>query len=158
LSNLASSCEYLNFDKTCAAFSDTSKAKTNSSRQLKCKNEQKTVCCYLCIFRAQCVISCKYLESSENQIVSKPVSEDTFTVAKTLQAKTLPLESIPVAFCFSCNLEMIWAKTQFTIDNWRGNQPPQLVNDKMLPVTVLLCPKCGKVEFKADLIRKVEEM
>jgi predicted RNA-binding Zn-ribbon protein involved in translation (DUF1610 family) len=73
------------------------------------------------------------------------------------QDAALPLESIPVAFCFSCNIEMTWAKTQFDIDHWRGNTP-LLVANKMLPVTVLLCPKCGKIEFKADLIMKEAEV
>lgn len=157
MSDLASSCEYLSFDKTCAVFSDVSKVKVNSSRQLKCKNDQKTVCCYLCVFRSQCVISCKYLEASDNCTESKLVREDTYTVDKSLQAESLSLENVPVAFCFSCNLAMVWAKTQFTVDNWHGTSS-LLVNDKVLPVTVLLCPKCGKIEFKADLMKKgVEE-
>jgi hypothetical protein len=129
----------------------------NGSRQLKCKNDQKTVCCYLCIFRAHCVISCKYLEPSEPNTESKSMHDDTFTVDETLHAETLPLESISVVFCFSCNMEMVWAKTQFNVNNWHGS-PSLLVNDKVLPVTVFLCPKCGKIEFKADLIRKGVEM
>jgi hypothetical protein len=87
------------------------------------------------------------------------MSKETCTVDKDLHAETLPLESIPVAFCFTCNIEMVWTKTQFTIDNWRGQQPlPLLFNDKVLPAIVILCPKCGKIEFKADLVRKGVEV
>jgi len=151
LSDLASSCEYLNIDKTCTTFSDDPKAKAN--RQLKCQNSQKISCCYLCIFRSQCAISCKYLGQYGNYTESKHVIEDACTVDKDLKVEASQLESVPVAFCFSCNVEMVWAKTQFTVDNWHGNES-LLADDKALPVTVLLCPRCGKIEFKADLIRK----
>jgi hypothetical protein len=53
---------------------------------------------------------------------------------------------------------MSWAKTQFAIDHWHGNKPASLANDKLLPVTVLLCPKCGKIEFKADLTQEEEQV
>jgi len=160
LSALANNCEYLNYDKTCTVFSGTSKA--NANRQLNCKNEQKTVCCYLCIFRSQCPINCKYLGQTENYTESqqpepKNVSMPSVSGAdddKTLKDKPLTLESIPVAFCFSCNIEMAWTKTQFTIDLWHGNKPLLFNNENVLPVTVLLCPKCGKIEFKANLTTK----
>jgi hypothetical protein len=156
LSDLASSCEYLNIDKTCVIFSDHSKVKANN-RQLKCKNDQKTICCYLCIFRSQCAISCKYLEPSENHAESKSIPKETCTVDNALQTEPLPLESISAAFCVSCNIEMTWTKTQFMVDNWHG--PQSIVfNDKVLPVTVFLCSKCGKIEFKADLVRKGVEV
>jgi hypothetical protein len=147
----------MNLDKTCVIFSDTHKVK-NSNHQLKCKNDQKTVCCYFCVFRSHCAICCKYLEPSENNAESKPMPKDTRAVDNAIQAKFLSLESIPVAFCFSCNIEMVWAKTQFTVDNWHGQQSSLLFNDKVLPVTVLLCQKCGKIEFKADLVRKEVEV
>jgi hypothetical protein len=54
-----------------------------------------------------------------------------------------------VSFCFSCNTEMAWTKTQLTIDGWNGPKPTQ-ATDNVLPVTICLCPKCGKIEFKAD--------
>jgi hypothetical protein len=155
LASLANSCEYLTTDKTCAVFNDNSQAKAN--RQLKCKNSQNaTSCCYLCVFRLQCVIRCKYLGQSENNIEPQYATENTCTdTVKELTVETLPSESVPVSFCDSCNVEMAWAKTQFTVDNWKGNTV-LLFNDKVLPVTVLLCPRCGKIEFKAaaDAIRK----
>ncbi|MCL2173518.1 MAG: hypothetical protein FWB84_07795 [Candidatus Bathyarchaeota archaeon] len=157
MSDLASSCEYLSLDKTCTVFNDASKAKT--SRQLNCKNDLKTMCCYLCIFRLHCPINCTYLGQSENYAKPKSIPKDTLacTVDKTLKDEPLPLESIPVAFCFSCNVEMAWAKTQFAVEHWSGNKP-SLIGDKLLPVTVLLCSKCGKIEFKANLAKKEEHV
>ena len=157
MSELASSCEHLSIDKTCTAFSDNLKAQT--IRQLKCKSNQKNVCCYLCLFRSQCVISCKYLGQSDNCVELKPETDvSTCSAAKDLKVESLQLENVPVAFCFSCNEAMVWAKAQFTVDSWCGNKS-LLANDdydKVLPVTILLCPKCGKLEFKADLSKKVK--
>lgn len=152
VSDLASSCEYLSVDKTCTAFNDDLKAK--SSRQLKCKNSQESICCYLCVFRLDCVISCKYLGRSESCVELKSVSEDVCVDDKVVvdDGGSLQFESVPVAFCFSCNVAMVWAKTKFVVDTWcGGNQASFGCVDKLLPVTVFLCPTCGKVEFKANL-------
>jgi len=152
MSDLASSCEYLHLDKTCIVFSDNLKTKT--SRHLKCKNSQKTACCYLCLYRSQCVISCKYLGQIGNCVEqSDSLPETPCVVDKDSLAPSSNFENVPVAFCFSCNKEMAWAKTHFTVDNWHGNVD-LLINDKILPITVLLCPKCGKIEFKINLVEK----
>jgi predicted RNA-binding Zn-ribbon protein involved in translation (DUF1610 family) len=83
-------------------------------------------------------------------------TKDTYTdTDKELKDDLSQFESVPVTFCFSCNIEMVWTKTQFTIDAWRGTSHSTLTcDDKSLPVTVLLCPKCGKIEFKADITEK----
>jgi predicted RNA-binding Zn-ribbon protein involved in translation (DUF1610 family) len=100
------------------------------------------------------------LEQSENY--AQPQQYETeknmsMHVTNERKVETLQLVNIPVAFCFSCNTEMAWAKTQFTVDNWKGNTASILTGDKVLPVTVFLCPQCGKIEFKAtDVIRKEE--
>ncbi|MCL2135461.1 MAG: hypothetical protein FWH37_07930 [Candidatus Bathyarchaeota archaeon] len=150
MSNLINSCEYLNVDKTCITFSENL---TKSSRQQKCKNSQKTICCYLCNIRLQCVISCKYLGQSENYAESTSMPENTQTIGKDVKTELLPFKDVPVTFCFSCNVEMVWATTQFVVDNWHGNKP-QFIGDKTLPVTVFLCTKCGKIEFIANLNKK----
>jgi len=184
LSDLVGICEYLSLDKTCIIFSDTSaNAKTKSGRQLKCKNDQKNACCYLCIYRTCCDISCQYLggqpergtdlknasddklASCENNDDNADIVNDVVGVEKSLCSESLPHKGALDVFCFSCNTEMAWAKTQFTVDNWCGNKPSLAaknntaydavdVVDKVLPVTVLVCPKCGKIEFKADLTQK----
>ena len=48
LSDLANSCEYLTSEKLCLAVSESEKAR--SSRQVRCKNNEKMTCCYLCMF------------------------------------------------------------------------------------------------------------
>jgi hypothetical protein len=156
LSDLANSCEYLSVDKTCALLTDSIKAKT--VRQLKCENRQNIAsCCYLCVLRSKCVTSCKYLGQSENSSELRHVTENTCTDdVKEFKDNTSQFESTPVVFCFFCNVEMAWTKTQFTIDNWRGPSLNMLVCGKVLPVTVLLCPKCGKIEFKVDIVTKGE--
>jgi hypothetical protein len=158
LSDLANSCEYLSIDKTCALLVDSPKAKT--FRQLKCENRQNiTSCCYLCALRSKCDTSCKYLGQYENSSELRHVTENTCTDdVKEFKDNTLQFESVPVAFCFSCNVEMAWTKTQFAIDKWSGPSLNTLVCDKVLPVIVLLCPKCGKIEFKVDMITREEVM
>jgi predicted RNA-binding Zn-ribbon protein involved in translation (DUF1610 family) len=99
----------------------------------------------------QCIISCKYLERSENYTETKSITKDSYIVDKDLHVETLPLEKVLAACCSSCNTEMAWTKTHLTVDDWRGNKS-LLLNVKMLPVTVLLCPKCGEIKFKTDLI------
>jgi len=150
LSDLANSCEYLNIDNTCTAFSDNQKAQAN--RQLKCQNDPKTACCYLCMFRSQCTISCKYLGQTESYTAPKTVPEpqSPLTEDKTHEAEAAQFENVPVSFCFSCNVEMAWAKTQLNIDHWRGPKPA-LASEKALPITVYVCPKCGKIELKSDI-------
>lgn len=149
MSDLANSCEYINIDKLCTTFIDNQKAQAN--RQLKCRNDEKTACCYLCTFRPQCAISCKYLGQTENYTYSAPKTENPSSPKPDIpkEAEAPQVESVPVSFCFSCNTEMAWTKTLFTVEGWNGPNPAQ-ANGKVLPVTVYLCPKCGKIEFKAD--------
>jgi hypothetical protein len=153
LSDLANSCEHLSSDKTCTLISENPNAK--AFRQLKCENDQNiTCCCYLCLLRSQCATSCKYLGQSGNYFEQHPLTEitDPNPVQRSKDNHS-QLEKVPVAFCFSCNAEMSCAKTNFTVDNWQGKSPG-IVSNKVLLVTVLLCLKCGKIEFKADITRE----
>jgi hypothetical protein len=147
LSDLANSCENLNIEKMCTAIIDNSKAQ--ASRQLKCVNDEKNTCCYLCTFKPKCVISCKYLGQTENYTYSALKIETPVIPQTTESEEESKTENLPVSFCFSCNSEMAWTKTNFTIEDWNGPKPVQ-ANDKILPVTIYLCPKCGKIEFKVD--------
>jgi hypothetical protein len=85
----------------------------------------------------------------------KSVPDDTCSVVED-KVEPLQLENVPVAFCFSCNEAMVWAKAHLTVDSWCDNQSLLVDDDKVLPVTLLLCLKCGKLEFKADLSKKVK--
>lgn len=144
LSDLANSCEYLTVDKSCLAVLENQKAKSN--RNIRCQNEDKSTCCYLCMHRQGCVISCNYLgqtsEASQSETSEKMLEADSTT--KTEVDET----DAQIVYCPLCNAEMSQAKTKFEIENWRGTNPA--LNGEMLPVLVYLCPKCGKIELRFD--------
>jgi hypothetical protein len=154
LSDLANSCEYLTIDKLCSAVSENEKAKAN--RQVRCQNEEKMSCCYLCLSRRECAFSCKFLGNIGNEAPSVEVekNEPKSTVAPDQEIEAFQTQSSPVAFCALCNVEMGQTKTQFKIDGWTGPHPKlsgDASGDDFLPVTVYLCPQCGKIEFKANV-------
>ena len=152
LSDLANSCEYLTIDKLCSAVSESEKAKAN--RNVRCQNEEKTSCCYICQSRRDCLIKCKFLGNTENdfrQIEPEKTTEEdirTETKIETSTSKEAPM------FCSSCNGEMSQGKTQFRVNNWKRLNPKLagegLDKSEMLYAIVYLCPQCGKIEFKAD--------
>jgi hypothetical protein len=155
LSDLANCCEYLTVEKLCSAVSESQKAKEN--RQLRCQNTQKTSCCYLCLSRPECAISCKYLGQVEN--ISEPKESPKAKAQTTLEAdtKTEDHPSEKPVFCSVCYVDMLEAKTSLNIGEWKGLLP-KLSGDGagklrqgVLPVTVYLCPQCGKIELKADV-------
>jgi len=51
---------------------------------------------------------------------------------------------------------MSQTRTKFRINGWEGLHPKLTGDDlgergeELLPVIVYLCPKCGKIEFRAD--------
>jgi hypothetical protein len=155
LSDLASSCEYYTHEKTCLNVSESPKAQAN--RQLRCLNDDKQSCCYVCDSRRECVISCKFLGSTDNtpQVraeteTPKPATTPTST-NKTDEPTT---KALPTNYCTSCNVEMTPKKAKLTLDN---NQPASKqfgdytpAAEETLPVIVYLCPLCGKIEFKAN--------
>ena len=110
-------------------------------------------CCYVCYSRRECAVSCKFLGNTENQRASVEVEK---LAQSTVNPETKPeVAQTPKAqavCCSLCNVEMSMGKTKFKIDGWEG---PPLNGDlgkfgEELPVTVYLCPICGKIEFKAD--------
>jgi hypothetical protein len=156
LSDLANSCEYLTIDKECSAVSENQKARAN--RQVRCLNEHKKSCCYLCESRQDCAIKCRFLGNPQNEPRSQVEPEEMQpknapnTDEKTEVEQKEP-ERLPVA-CSLCYVEMSQTKTKIKIDGWEG-PPPKLVSDDFgrfdkLSVLVYLCPKCGKIVFKAD--------
>jgi len=153
LSDLANSCEYLSIDKLCSAVSESEKAK--ASRQVRCQNEEKTTCCYICQSRSECAMRCKFLGNLENESSQIEPEQTEAKNMSTADEKTEidQIEKAPVA-CSSCYVEMSQTRTRFKINGWEG-PPPKLAGDNSgkefeeLPVIVYLCPKCGKIEFKA---------
>lgn len=145
LSDLARSCEYLTLEKSCLAVSESEKAK--ASRQMRCQNEEKMTCCYLCVSRRECVISCRFLGNMENQ-VSSAQAENTFNHDKTTEEPHT--KNAPAICCSLCNVEMSQARTKLRIDGWEGPRSNDGALGEEFPVRVYLCPQCGKIEFKAD--------
>jgi hypothetical protein len=149
LSDLANSCEYLTSENLCLAVIDNEKSK--ASRQVRCKNDEKSTCCYLCMLVFDCANPCRFLGSAENE--SHPIDvEKTSIDSKLIDEEKKPemdkWEKSDVAWCSMCNVEMSQAKTKFRIDGSEGSLGK--LGEKELPVIVFLCPKCGKIEFKAD--------
>ncbi len=156
MSDLAASCEYLTSEKLCSAVSESEKAKV--ARQVRCENDEKMTCCYLCLFKRKCTTSCNYLgnvEDKSQQIGAEKAEADN-TLIKNEKSEVDNTKNAPVISCFSCNLEMCQAKTKFRIDGWEGlQQSPangelERLGEEFLPVIIYLCPKCGKIEFVAE--------
>jgi hypothetical protein len=150
LSDIATSCEYHTPEATCLAVAESPKAQTN--RQQRCQNEQKQSCCYTCIQRRECTMSCKYLGADENppkpQETMNPQIETPKPESKT--APTNTAQNLPVSYCISCNVEMTPKKAKLKIapeDKQFGEYSPQTEDN--LPVIVYLCPLCGRMEFRA---------
>lgn len=151
MSDIATSCEYHTPEATCLSVAENPKAQTN--RQQKCRNEQKHSCCYTCIQRRECTISCKYLGTTENQPkpqeTQKPQPETPKPQPKPAPVSTA--KNVPVAYCTSCNVEMTPKKAKLRIDpednKQFGEYTPQAEDN--LPVIVYLCPLCGRIEFRA---------
>jgi hypothetical protein len=155
LSYLANSCEYLTSEKLCLAVSESEKAK--ASRQVRCKNEEKMTCCYLCMFVLDCATPCHFLGSSENEPhidhEKTPIKSTAISEQKLEENKT---KKTPVTYCSACNIEMSQAQTKFNIDRWASSLQKsddvysRCIGEEELPVMVYLCPKCGKIEFRAE--------
>jgi hypothetical protein len=156
LSCLANSCEYLTSEKLCLAVSDSEKAK--ASRQVRCKNEEKMTCCYLCMFVLDCATPCRFLGNPENDSlpieVEKTETQSTFINNNKIEEDKTKNVLFPC--CSLCNVEMSQTRTKFRIDRWEeahhklANDDSRKSNEKILSVVVYLCPKCGKIDLKAD--------
>jgi hypothetical protein len=150
LSDLAYSCEFLSAEKTCDLLTENVKAKAN--REVRCENEEKTSCCYLCLTRMQCGICCKYLGNLNSAYVpvepEKAPTERSIEESKEL--KEAQIGNSQLQYCLDCNVELSQAKTELRVKKWKG-QKPTMLNADMLPIIVYLCPICGKIQFKADI-------
>jgi hypothetical protein len=114
--------------------------KSKTARQLNCQNQEKTACCYLCTNKKICQINCKYLGNAENttfQVGTQKNEKETEFKEKPEAAQTTNSED---ASCLFCSAEMARYKTKFKIEGLNSD----------LSATIFVCPKCGKIEFKAD--------
>lgn len=149
LSDLANSCEYFTAEKICNAVTESEKAQAN--RHLKCENEEKMYCCYLCSLRPKCAISCKYLGNLGMAYV--PVGLERTQTPDLLdepkETQQTQLVNNQAEYCVTCKVEMSESKTELRVGSWTGHKPTMPSVD-MLPVVVYLCPQCGKIELRAD--------
>jgi hypothetical protein len=155
LSDIAKSCEYHTPEATCLAVVESSKAQAN--RQLRCLNDQKQRCCYICDSRRECTISCKYLGSTENQPKTQeaPKTQPETTTPEPKTAPANSIKNVPVAYCTSCNVEMSPRRAKLRLDQNEDTQPKQFgeftqQTEDNLPVIVYVCPLCGRIEFRTD--------
>lgn len=104
--SLANSCEYLTSEKLCLAVSESEKAK--ASRKVRCKNDEKSTCCYLCMFVLDCATPCRFLGNTENASspidVEKTKEESTFISENRIEEDQS--KDTPVPCCSLCNVEV----------------------------------------------------
>ena len=157
MSDLANCCEYLTIEKQCSTVSESEKAK--EKRQLRCQNDEKLTCCYICLSRRECPIKCTFLGNVENQ--SSPIEaekNDAESKFNNDQKTEEPQTNYAPAICCSlCAVEMSQTRTKFKIDGWEGQHQKLIDGDsgeEFLSVIVYLCPQCGKIEFRADGLNK----
>ena len=151
LSDLSSNCDYLTSEKLCLAVSQSEKAK--AARQTRCRNDEKTTCCYLCMFVMDCATPCRFLGNIGNeprQIESEKIKPEAASITEENQEDEKTKSAEPT-FCFLCNVEMSQTRTKFRINGWeKPNKKVVDGDEEFLSVIVYLCPTCGKVEFRAD--------
>lgn len=134
-------CQYLK-DGDCASI--TSNDEAEEARKISCNNDNKQACCYLCSYYHGCEISCVFLGETKNKPKNKQKKDNT--EANQPNILTCPL----------CNSKMLHAKADLRIGGWTGLM--KLVpfgelgelGEELLPVTLYVCSKCGKLEFMAQ--------
>jgi hypothetical protein len=148
-------CEYRTKENSCNAVLNNEEAKL--ARQVSCENDVETTCCYFCTLQNKCEISCNYLGQRESTISNK---KETAKIPDKNSATE-------VVRCQTCNVKMRPARTSLRIGGykgvWRllpviGDSIGELgeIQEELLPVTIYLCPKCGRMEFIAEKKAKQE--
>lgn len=134
-------CEFLK-DTSCLSIASNVEAK--EARKVGCNNDNEKACCYLCSYYHGCEISCVYL--GENKRIFKRKS----IVADEQQTKIMR--------CPQCDKKMVYNQVNLRIGGWsgvlKGLHPAMAVmgelDEELLPVLLYVCPKCGKLEFRAQ--------
>lgn len=96
------------------------------------------------MFVMACATPCRFLGGAENQPKIKPEKTQINSTSKSEEKpeENNAKEAAAAAWCSSCNAEMSQVRTKFRIDRCE--------EEEELPVIVYLCPKCGKIDLKAD--------
>ena len=155
VSDLANSCEYFTIDKSYSPVSESEKAKAN--RQIRCQNDEKIACCYVCLSRPQCEIKCRFLgniEGESQQIDAEKIEAEN-AADNDKKAELDQTKNGAVVCCSICDVKMSRTRTKFRIDCWEDSQVRMVDDDsgkvmeEILAVTVYLCPRCGRIELRA---------
>lgn len=97
-------------------------------------------------------MKCMFLgkvESESLRIEAEKIAVES--VVNDEKTEVTQTENVPAAFCSFCNAKMSHAKTTLKVDGWELAEGDfGKLREESLPVIVCLCPKCGKIEFKAD--------
>jgi hypothetical protein len=134
-------CEYLE-NGNCQSITSDDEAK--EARKVGCNNDNEEACCYLCTYYHGCEISCVYLGENK-RIIKRKQNVTEGTLSKILR-------------CSSCDQKMVFREINLRIGGWSGALKginPALdtigeLGEQLLPVILYICPKCGKLEFKAQ--------
>jgi hypothetical protein len=134
-------CEYLE-NGNCQSITSNDEAK--EVRKISCNNDDEGACCYLCSYYHRCEISCAYLGENK-RIIKRKTNVTEGTTSKILR-------------CSSCDQKMVFREVNLRIGGWSGalkGIDPALdtigeLGEQLLPVILYICPKCGKLEFKAQ--------
>jgi hypothetical protein len=110
------------------------------------------------MFVMDCATPCRFLGNIGNEpqrIDSEKIkTDDAFISEEKLENEKT--ESATVTCCTLCNVEMSQTRTKLRISGWEGSNQKladdnsEKLGEEFLPVIVYLCPKCGKIEFRAD--------
>ena len=139
------SCEYLKNGDSCSAISGNDEAR--AARHESCENDNEEACCYFCPFYHTCRISCVYLgENKRKRTSDLKIDDKTETTPKPIVRK-----------CPLCDLKMRHARINLRVGGWEGYYRglpfgiSEIGEDqeRLLPVVVYVCLKCGKLEFFA---------
>jgi hypothetical protein len=141
-------CKYLK-DTNCLSIVSDDEAK--EVRKISCNNDNEQSCCYLCSRYQECEISCNFLGENKNKSNKKQPSD------------SIEENKIRVLRCPLCNSKMLHSEIKLRIGGWSGiMQALPLgslgeLGEKLLPVVLYFCPKCGKLEFMAQVDSERED-
>jgi hypothetical protein len=136
-------CEYLK-DKNCLSIASNDEAR--EVRKISCNNDNEQTCCYLCSYYHGCEISCAFLGENKRKIKRK--------VQDAIEESNQPR----ILRCSLCEKKMQFTKINLRVGGWSGilkSIHPAIntmgeISEELLPVIIYVCPKCGKLEFRAQ--------
>ena len=101
------------------------------------------------MFVLDCEAPCRFLGNSENE--SQQIDTERNPLNNSISNESPEedkKENASVTFCSLCNVEMSQTMTRFRIEGYKGQN--QKFSEKVMPVIVYICPKCGKIDLRAE--------